>query len=459
MSAVDVRETASCAAMLRACEVCQLAESTSAYFKMAFADPHHLAATSEGIADTLGFCQRHGAELLGCALPERATAEVFARVADLVMPLLEPSRFGEEKFQQVYFSAAWACPACAFERRAAGRHAARLVRQHFDADQRNPFSNSPQLCVDHFQLLARTLKPESRMPALALQCDTLDLAARALDRLSSGTLRTAMTAGTEPALKRALALVGAARGGPSASPSAALAAALQACDTFEQALGWDGACPVCVEVERARQRWLLAVPLAVAHELDDWLFLPTCAEHVAIVAEHSDIALTARVTAHALRVASEQIHQQLRVLVRAAQTEQELAAARIARWGRRSRRRNAVPPKAPAPKLVRCAACERLAIAQLQATNRLLRLLQQGRQRELFQAGWGLCMKHHAQAYLMAPKGVVRTLLAADQARRLSEFLRQLKEPATPATPVRTEAGHAPMLGYVAELRRFCGFG
>jgi hypothetical protein len=441
-----------------ACPVCETAaDSTPAYFKRAFGDPHHFALTSEGIADALGFCPRHGAELLRREPLRRATARVFEQVVPQVLPLLAEARFGDEKFQQVYFSAAHACPACAYEHRAVTRQAADLGRKAVWPAGPDAVPPQPTLCNAQFQLMARTLKPERRMPALAAHADLLDHAVRAVEDL----LRAGQQAGTSlaerPALATALGLAAGPGGACSATVAPPLAQALQTCPDFEQAVEHACACPVCVEVERARQRWLIAVPLAVAHGLDDWLFLPTCPEHVALAAGLGDTAVMATVAAHALRVAGEMAHQQVRTLVRAAESEAEQAAARIVHWGRRPRRRQSGPPKPPPPKIVRCAACERLAIAELHATGRLLRWLQGSRHRHAFEGGWGLCMKHHAQAYLLSPKGAVRSFLAADQARRLSELVRWLKDEQD--SLAQNQSGPPVKDAYVLALRRFCGFG
>lgn len=441
-----------------ACPVCQTADGCApAYFKRAFGEPHHFAATSEGIADALGFCPRHGAELLSREPLRQAAAEVFARVVPQVLPLLAGARFGDEKFQQVYFSAPHACPACAYEHRAVSRQAAELGKKALWPAGRDVVPHQPTLCNAHFQLMARTLKPERRMPALGARAELLDHAVRAVENLLEAGLPTETRPAERPALATALGLAccpGDARGVVVSMP---LAEALQSCTDFEQAGEHACACPVCVEVERARQRWLAAVPLAVAHGLDDWLFLPTCAEHVGLAADLGDATVTATVAAHALRVAAEQAHHQLRALVRVAESEAEQAAARIVRWGRRPRRRKSEPPRPPPPKIVRCAACERLAIAELHATGRLLRWLQGSRHRHAFESGYGLCMKHHAQAYLLSPKGVIRSFLADDQTHRLHELMRWLKD--EQGTLAQNQPCSAPNPAYVLALRRFCGFG
>lgn len=439
-----------------ACAVCMICvASAPAYFTRAFGNPHHFAATSEGIADALGFCPRHGAELMSGGSSRRAIAQVFEGVIPQVLPLLQERHFGDEKFQQVYFSAHWACPACSYEHRAAGRHAARLGRQHFGAVEASEAAGFESICFEYFQALARGLKPELRMPVLAHYGEVLDHAARAVEALLASGVPREADPGELPALAHALSLTAGPPAVAASTSDTPLAEALQACAGLEQALSRDNACPVCVEVERARQRWLAAVPLAASYQLDDWLFFPTCPAHVSTIAGLGDAQLTAAVAAHALHVATEHLHQQLRLLVRSAETQEERAAARIAHWGRRPRRKKSESPRPSVSKLARCAACERLAIAELHATGRLLRLLPGNKHRQAFEAGYGLCMKHHAQAYLLAPKGVVRTLLSADQVRRLTEFMRWLKDETSGLAP--NQAASAPH--YQLALRRFCGFG
>jgi len=431
------------------------AASPPAYFTRAFGNPQHFAATSEGIADALGFCPRHGAHLLSNGSLRWAIAQVFQEVVPRVLPWLLERHFGNEKFQQVYFSAQGACPACSYEHRAVGRHAARLGRQHLSAADASEVAGFESICLEHFQVLARGPKPELRMPMLARYGDVFDQVARTIeDLLATGVLRGA-DPGKLPALAHALSLAAAPRAVAASTPDTPLAETLQAFESLEQAICCTSACPVCVEVEHARQRWLTAVPLAAAYHLDDWLFFPTCPEHVSTIAGLGDAQLTTAVVAHALHVATEHLHQQLRVLVRAAETQEERAAARIANWGRRPRRKKSESPRPPTSKLPRCAACERLAIAELHATGRLLRLLLSNKHRQAFEAGYGLCMKHHAQAYLLAPKGVVRTLLSADQVRRLTEFTRLLKDETSGLA--QNQAASAPE--YRLALRRFCGFG
>ncbi len=382
-----------------------------AYFSAAFSEPANAEAVGEGIADALGFCARHGVMLMAePALPQAPLAAVLDAAAARMLPLLAPERFGEEKFQQVYFGAQRNCPACVQAHRAVGRHSARLARQQVQDQDADPDAQSalvqpvpPALCIAHFQSFARGLRPESRMPALAQfahrlgRCPPEEMLGLAVGS-TAFMRRPGCASSTHPQ-----------HYGPASG------------DIAERLLACAEACAVCSEVERARRRWLASVPIAAAQGLDGWLFFPTCREHVGAVAALGDAGLAQAVVRHALDAAADTLHQQWRVLAHTAQTEAEQAAARITRWGRRPRRKKSDPPRPPPPRGVRCAGCEWQAIAELRATDALLKLLRSERHARAFQAGFGLCMKHHAHAYLLAPKGRVRLALAADQQRRLLE--------------------------------------
>ena len=298
------------------------------------------------------------------------------------------------------------------------------------------------------------------MAAFTHYVDTLDHAARTAEGLlQSGRAQDACTleAGSA-ALHRALDLVA---GRPPATPNhdgAALAEALQNCPTLVEGIAFPKACPLCLEVDRARQRWIRGIPVAARFKQITWFFFPTCPEHIWTAVRLGDPELTAMVVTHALDVAIGQIYQQILALVRAAEIKEELAreAARFARWGRRRRRKKAEVQEPVIPRRMRCPGCERLAIAEDHATSGVLELLQDWKHRNAFHRGYGLCMKHFAQVYLMAPKGALRSTLAEHQRHRLAGFAVLLDE--MNATVPEDETTVLRKARWGMALHRFCGF-
>jgi hypothetical protein len=443
-----------------ACPVCEiLASSDADYFARAFGDSRRFAATSEAVTDTLGFCPRHGAALLSQEHLSRGIVHVFRDVIPRTVPLLAEEYIHEDRVQQVFFGTSSACPACAHANRAVARHAGRLARRFSGAPNQTERRRLDNLCVRHFQLLAGELKSEIRMAAFTHYADALNGVVKKVERL----LRKRRALDARPleqgaaALHHALDLVaGRTVSEPVDDDHDAIAEALQSCPTLAEGISYPKACPLCLEVGHSRRRWIQGIPVAAKFKQIAWLFFPICPEHISAVVRLGDTKLTATVVTHALQASIGHIHQQILALVRAAEIEEQLAqeAARFARWGTRPRKK-AEGQKPITVRPTRCPGCERLVIAEDHATGSMLQLLQQRKYRNAFHRGYGLCMKHFAQVYVMAPKGVVRSMLAEDQKGRLAELALMLDE------MVRTnQKNGAPVKRDVPRtraLRRFCG--
>jgi hypothetical protein len=444
-----------------ACPLCEtVAKSDLEYFARAFEDARRFAATSEAMTDTLGFCLRHGTTLLSQAHLSGGIVHVFRDVIPRMIPLLAEEYIHEDRVQQVFFGASSACPACAYGNRAVSRHAGRLARKFSSARNQAERRWLGSLCIRHFQILAGALKPDIRMAAFRQYVDTLERAARAIKKglRSRRALDALPLEHGAAALHPALDLTA---GRPVPEPchnGDAIAEVLQRCPTLVEGIAYAEACPVCLEVDRARRRWIHDVPMAAEFRQIGWLFFPTCPEHLWTVVRLGDPKLTAIVVMHALQVAIGHIQQEIAALVRAAEIEAELAqeAAASARSGARPRQKKTEIPKPITVRPTRCPGCERLVIAEDHATDSMLELLQQRKYRNAYHRGYGLCMKHFAQAYLLAPKGAIRTTLAEGQQGRLTAFAQMLDE------MLRAAPGHGTTppeeVPWRTALHRFCGF-
>jgi len=430
-----------------ACPVCETAaNSGAAYFARAFGETRHFAATGEAIADALGFCPRHGAALLSQEGLSRGLVRVFRQVIPAVMPLLVVKHIRAEKYQRTFFAARTACPTCAHIERMVARHIARLARQFPGAPD-----HLDKLCVTHMQLLAEELKVANRMAALAQYVDHLGAAISAMD---SGDA-------PEEAMRLHVLNLVAGRIAPEPNAVEDEAEALHQCPTFAASIAYAQACPLCIERARARQRWLQHVPAAPRHAADAWLFFPTCPEHIGAVARLGYPELTGAVATHALHLVRRQLQQRLLILMREAELRAVAAAARAAQRYKYAKSKTPKPPhlqtpKPAAPQPLRCPGCERLGIAEAHARGKLLDLLEKEKHRIAFAHGYGLCMKHFAEVYMIAPQGVVRSALAEDQRVRLAEFARLLDEAATGPATVGVDVSQA--ASWRLELHRFCGF-
>jgi len=447
-----------------ACPLCQTsADSDAGYFARAFGEPRLFAATGEAMTDALGFCPRHGASLLAQERWSEGVVHVLRGAIPRLALMLNEDYLREPHVQQALFGADSACPACTYANRAVGRQAASLARQWSGAEDQAGLGLTGMLCFGHFQMLAGNLAPELRLAALAGDVDHLQQTARNIRAL----LRPAREA--DPwrrddvaVLDCALDLIAGRPVFESLSTNGMLADAMSECPTLVEAIVLPHVCPLCVETERARRRWLLNVQRAADFDQDAWLFFPTCPEHVRTVALSGTPGLTAAVVARALSVALRYVRSQIHALVRTAELREEEARIKAegpevwAAHKRKRTRQKTEGQKIPVPRLVKCPGCERIEIATEHATGGLLDLLHEKKHRDAFGRGYGLCLKHFARTYRIAPRGMIRSLLAKDQQRRLAGLVAHLGEMAE-GMPVREVPLDGDALWRKA-LRRFCGF-
>jgi hypothetical protein len=442
-----------------ACPICRSSANTDYdYFSRAFGESRRFAATSEAVTDALGFCPQHGAALLSQTHLSRGIVRVFRDVIPRLIPLLVEKHIYEDQVQRIFFAADNACPACAHYNRTAARRIGHLARQYSNAPDNAEHGQLDTFCFSHFRILAGELNPGIRMAALTRYADTLDHTAGSMeDLLQSGQATDAWPVeyGTSASHRAVELIAGRAISAPD-HDEGVLGDVLQCCPTLSESIAYAKACPLCLEVERARLRWISNISLAAKLNLGAWLFFPTCPEHIWTVVRIGDPRLIAAVATQAVCTAAEYLRRHILALLREAELKEALATAPIVRWGRRRRRKRTEGPVPVAPRAPKCPTCERLGVAEEFATGHLLELLQKRQYRNAFNRGYGLCMKHFAQIYPISPKGIVRSTLAVDQQNRLAEFALML-DTMIKAIPEKESIAKRDISWRLAS-HRFCGF-
>lgn len=439
------------------CPICvSAAENGAAYFARAFGAQRNISLTAESIADALGFCRRHGARVLTHTELVPAIGQVFRDVVGRIGPMVAEDYARGDQFWQTFFGARDACPACAHEQRAVSRHAGQLARSYANSVDAPASSTLACVCVAHLRRIAEELSPELRMPFLAHCIDKMNNAERFLEESLTdyADCGAETRENREREIQRSFNLAGGYGNATAilrgASSSGECSYHTLACHDPDS-----DHCPVCAEIERTRCRWMQSVQDAERHHIEGWLLFPTCPDHVATISSLGDRKLTCAVMSNALRGAIGQVQYEIRRLIRAAETQEEFPAVRIAPWGKR-RRRKSPGPKLVAPRPDECPACERIVLAEARAVGNLLDALTREKYRDDYRRGYGLCMKHFAQAGLVAPRGAVRNTLCAHQQARLTEDALAFDEIARTSKTSANDALQAPR--YRSALHRICGF-
>ncbi|WP_354679253.1 hypothetical protein [Cupriavidus plantarum] len=428
------------------------------YFLRAFGGPNHFAATCEAVTDALGFCSRHGTFLATQAHLSLEVTKVFREVILRILPLLAEDQFQQERFQQIFFSATESCPACWFEKRRVARRAGQVSRLLGSGLPANESPHWSHLCIVHTLVATRELKPEARRAALVHYAATLDAGAILLDeQLHNAVSADVASMGSRCAcLEHAFKLVAGEQWlRTSTSKNAEGATTEPEPDAdLTHTLEHPDICPLCNEHCWARRRWIRAVRLAAKYREEEWLLFPTCPAHIRVIAELGDRGITEAVIQHALDVARQVLRHEIQTIEGAATAFLE------ARRKRRPRKQWSAKPaqtRRIRAESMRCPGCERLAIAQDRSIGALLNLLREKRHRDALARGHGLCMKHFALAYVMAPRAV-RAMLAEVQRHKLIALEVELGQWLNVAATTRdTDSMAYPDGPWRSALRRFCG--
>lgn len=418
------------------CPICRTeSDSDSGYSSRAFIDPHSCLSTAESLSDSLGFCSKHAEILLAQDhLSEKVAMVILAAIARLE-PVFNERFRREPQIQQLLFGADHACPACSNSNRYVGRHVARLARKFGGSSEPDRHSGFSTCCVRHFQMVAENLEPEHRRDTLTRYIYRLSDIARKIIKPRRQAIDDNAWFSQDAAtnLNHALRILGCNRSG-SVALHASLVDALIQYQSFDEAISSPAICPICLEAERGRQRWLRNVLAAANFNQDTWLYFPICPTHMGMVFEIGNPELTAAVSSHALAIRLKFLRQQIRLLIQTDELKDEearLKAEGFEVWAAHKRKQalqKVKSQKTPLPRLERCPGCEWIEITSEWAENRLLNMLEIKRNRNLFAAGYGLCMKHFARVYRIAPKGIIRSMLSEDQQSKLTKLSLSLME-------------------------------
>jgi hypothetical protein len=178
------------------------------------------------------------------------------------------------------------------------------------------------------------------------------------------------------------------------------------------------ACPVCLEVSRARREWISWLAQAAPHEANIADLLPTCPSHVWLTVATAVPELTFVVAHHVLNEASHVLYFALRALHPPKPTGRLLERVRATVHDTRARRRKDALGAVTRP--LHCNVCHRLRIARDRALTLLPALLEQSHYRSRYEAGHGLCLKHVADVLARPQADAVREFLLHTQAAKLA---------------------------------------
>lgn len=410
---LSARVTAGAARATGACTACAAHLAADAhYIEHAFGTAQRLERTAESIADCIGYCAEHAADLGrrdGFAAP--IAQALHGAVERWHRWLGNETVFGD-RVKELFFHAERACPACKFAERSATSNTTDLERALRAQPDDEIYARLGHLCFPHFRLLYVGADVPMRELALAHYRAAFDRTLAAHTPHEDGA--------ADPDVGDLLHLVAGElrRRGDGAAAPAPCSARIS---DLPRLLADADTCPVCALEAGARARWRQAMHLTLQTGQPAWLSFPSCAEHVRAALAVGDDAIAQATALHAAEVTLSCLQRRLPPFTPPAGND--LDALRVRRVRRRRRGAAGGPPR---PRRSVCVACERTAVARDAGIGALLDLLRGTELRMSYAHGYGLCLRHFARAYLFADKRGVRPLLVEVELERLAQVDREL---------------------------------
>jgi len=445
------------------CPVCRIADQS---------EPHYLFwLLHEGNAEpdlfdaltaSLGFCPTHAATILRDGGGASQTALMHEVVAKRLLRIWRDERRNRAWVAKIVAGRGVParCPVCRSRDGAAERAAFFLGKLIEAPPDGFDYGKPGMVCAPHLRLLAPHLRTPTLGRVLALHQAALERATKGLAE-GSAEGETALARTQRAAFRLAVghAAVPVSPVSDSA-PSSPPRRARRVAEDVEALIGHADTCAICRIVARARGEWIAWLD---AHaRTDDAIvdLLPVCRDHVWGAWTAAGPALRAAVAENALHVARHRVDTTRKFLARKPpppDARRPLASLVALVRGRRYSIRLA---RTAVARDERCPLCARLATARDRSLSLLFALLEEGRHRNTFEAGYGLCLKHFARALALGPEPAVRDVLTRIEAAKLARLAWELDEHARKAAwQARPEAPGGERHAPVAAMYRFASWG
>ena len=408
------------------CAICDSVRTASVdYARRVLPEHSRREDNSRAIAESFGFCIGHARAILRageclfvngeCAASHdrphaEAAEDVWAReivavasaAATSLLRMLELGLGRDVRVLDSVFRASSACPACSYVE----RRRSHLLSLEADAWRGGARSS---VCLPHFRALIGHSKQGDLLRWVAIETESLVAAPRSLESLH-------LVAGS---LEEAFEMVG-----ETTEHSTRL--------TDLDAAGPYSTCAICAAVRHAHGAWLDSAAEAARLKVAEWATLPHCPSHLWDCFASGDAVLATHSVVHTIDAAIEALRQ---ATVWLGNEERRFAAEAQSVWFRLPNPAYVLGQQRKALKaLWHCPVCERLAIAQERAVSELCARLDDRCDRERFEHGPGLCIKHFAQSWLTASEGPARDTLTRAQATALRRLERECADSAKNST-------------------------
>ncbi len=417
----------------KGCPVCGVLEHHDRrYFSWFSIEKYHESGFHESLSRALGFCALHGAYLDQQNLWASQITAALRHVAFRVHNRMAADLSEGKKDIRLIFKDRTSCPVCSSYRETSERTLWFFKKIIEEKDGLNKYGSPGILCFPHFQGFTDSAPLKLFAGLLSSHEAAMSSANRRLEAIKSK--ETKVPAESEM-IRQALRLSVGREQNPGnsffLSKMYNISENRDPLADFVTSLKQNTGCPICLDIYGSLSQWIywLNKNIVSTDNFEAMLdVLPTCNAHVWTCIRLGNPALQFAAASAALRAAQEKIFNASRHLKRF----RENSSRSI--WNRKKNEKQnhqgiiRVNPEKTVTSSLYCPICRRMDTAKNRGLILLFALLQEHRYRIDFENGYGLCLRHLADALDMQPSDEIAGFLIRVESAKLALLEWELEE-------------------------------
>jgi hypothetical protein len=447
----------------KGCPVCSVLEHHDRqYFSWFSIEKYHEPAFLKSLSHALGFCALHGAYMEQqnhlasqiTAVHRHAASRVLNRIASGLSE-------GKNDLRPV-FKDRTPCPVCSSYQETSERTIWFFKKMIEEKDGLDKYGCPGILCFPHFKGLTDSASFKLFAGLLSRHETAMLSAGQLLNTIKSQGIK--VTAESEE-IQLALSLSVGREQNPGhsffLSRTHQISENRDPVADFISSLKGNAGCPICLDIYGSLSQWIYwlnknIISTDCVEATND--VLPTCNAHVWSCIRLGNPDLQFAAASSALRAAREKVSNASRHL----KQMRKIPGSSIRKRQKNKKEKDqgiikANPKKTIASSLY-CPLCSRMDAAKNRGLNLLLALLQEHRYRMDFENGYGLCLKHLADALDMQPSNEIAGFLLRVESAKLALLEWELEETMRKtAWTARPEAKGSEQSAWHRALARFSG--
>jgi hypothetical protein len=417
----------------KGCPVCRVLERHDRkYFSWFSIEKYHEPGFIESLSRALGFCARHGAYMDQQDHWASQITAVHKHTASRVHNRMSVGLSEGKNDLRLIFKDRTSCPVCSSYRETSERTLWFFKKMIEEKESLDKYGCPGILCFPHLKGLTESISLKLFSGLLSCHETEMLSATKALEIL--GRQGTKIGADSEQ-IQHALNLsVGRERNPGNyffLSRVYRISENRDPLADFISSLKENTGCPICMDVYGSLSQWIYWLDKNIIstdsiEAMRD--ILPTCNAHVWSCIRLGGPALQSAAASAAFRAAQEKVTNAARHLKQMKKTRRQSI------WERKKNERQnnqgiiKVNPKKTIASSLYCPLCSRIDGAKNRALNLLFALLQERRYRIDFENGYGLCLKHLADALAMQPSDEIGRFLIRVESAKLALLEWELEE-------------------------------